>query len=161
MSKFATVLILVLVPLLVENAAHAQINSGDRIRVTQIGGVFVVGYFESSDATALSLKTSPEATTTTIPMTRVTKVEVSRGVQRKTKEGALTGGLLGATVGLFLAAIAIGVGQNLDDESVTAPVLLAVVPTAVGVGVGALIGNHKTKEAWQRVPNDQLPSAAP
>ncbi|UCF21029.1 MAG: hypothetical protein JSU87_06470 [Gemmatimonadota bacterium] len=91
-----------------------------------------------------------------IPLQSLTALEISRGKKSNVGKGALTGGLIGAGIGLV-----IGIGAASEDggfiefgpEVVPAA---AVTVGACGAGIGALIGLLSPGERWEEVPLDQL-----
>jgi len=135
--------------------AFAQVAAGDRIRVTRMGDVFVVGYLGSADAAKLILRTTDSDMKFDIPFSQVTKVEVSRGEKRQTVKGAMVGGGIGLLIGVFVAGVFSESGDPSNEDLVHA----AARFTLVGLAIGGIIGAVNTAEKWERVELDELTAA--
>ncbi len=121
---------------------------GARIRVTLEGeeARSRIGRYEAVRDTALVLRSGDSAQL--IPMSRVRRLEVSRG-----RKPSTVGGAIGAVLGGLSGAFAAGCLANRDDYGVlcggqddTKLVDGGLVGGAVGATVGALLGR---RDRWQ------------
>ncbi len=139
---------------------QSPIESGALIRVTapsmfsdRITGTVVSWESEQLVLDALS-------GTLTFAIDSITKLEISRGMKSKVKVGAVIGGVVGLLVGaaVFVETqcrsrdqiVCIGNSEVVDGAEE------ATLLIALGVGVGALIGNRVRTDRWEEVSVSQL-----
>ncbi len=173
--RHATILIAILAFVPFASAtAQVPLRPGERVRVTGhffcqpfyncVGGLpqRYVGTFLSWKADTLVVQSNGD--TLSVPVSLVTRLDVSRGRKTNTGEGAviglLVGGVVGAVIGYasyeeckpqgkFFSCIA-----DLGPEY--AALGGAVVIGLVGGVVGALIGASSRTDRWRAVPLNQL-----
>jgi hypothetical protein len=125
-----------------------QVTTGARIRVTEGPGVLMhTGSYRALTDTALVL--SSGASVYSIPLGRITEVELSRG-RKPSVAGGIVGLLLGGAAGGVLACAA-----NRDDYGVFCAgqddsklIIGAALGGAAGAALGALLFR---REAWKAV----------
>ena len=155
----------------VSNNSHAQeeppVTPGDRVRIKaptistrQFEGEVVALRSDTLIIDAriwergrMQWRDQPQAK---IPVASVDRIDISRGKKSNVGKGAITGGLIGAGIGLV-----IGIGAAAEDggffdfgPEVVPAAVLAV--GAYGAGIGALIGLIMPGERWEEVPVDEL-----
>ncbi len=89
----------------------------------------------------------------------VTKLEVSQGQKRNTREGALMGLLVGGVAGAVIAAAIYEeyeCGHLCFVDPATIPMAVAVGVGLGGVAVGATIGSLIKTDRWQEAPLERL-----
>ena len=158
-------------------AQQAPAAPGARVRVwTQAdakgrpSGPKRTGRVTSISADTVVLQPEGSAGTTSIPLTSVTRLDVSHGPERWSRS-ALRGGAIGATVGALL-----GVLTQLGPLDTDAPecsrgqffcdterdfVFVAVSLGGIGAAAGAVIGIARGGERWERLPVPGRFSIAP
>jgi hypothetical protein len=119
---------------------------GQRVRLVLQAGDPVVGHLleSSGDSFRLAGTTGPART---IPASEVRRLEVSVGRHSHAGRGAAIGSAVGGVLGLLAVASAESDYYYTDGEKVVGVVGL----TAMGAGVGALIGGLTHSERWQEV----------
>lgn len=143
-------LLLLLLPVPQSSPASSPLTTGTRVRVTvrEDGGERrLVGPLRTFDGEALTL--TPEGGTgrVTVPRTKITRIDVSRGSRSRAGRGALVGAVLG------LAAIAIA--ESTRGEDYEAPDnygLIVAGSIAGGAVVGAGVGALLRSENWESQP---------
>jgi len=86
----------------------------------------------------------------------VTKLEVSQGQKRNTREGVLIGLLVGGVAG---AVVAVAIYEECEPcfiDPATLPVAVAMAGVLGGVVTGAIIGSLIKTDRWQDVALDRL-----
>jgi hypothetical protein len=150
MSKLIWIVATALIGVATVDTLHAEVSQGDRVRITRIGGIRVVGYLESSDAAELKLRTDAETHPITIPTREVTMAEVSLGTHGHAKQGAIIGGVVGFLFGTL--AVTAEWWEDLDLFRVPETDYgLWVGCTLGGVLVGAAIGHAIRWERWRQM----------
>jgi hypothetical protein len=141
------------------SAVHAEVSRGDRVRITRLGETRVIGYLESSDAAAVTLRTDGGTNPITIPMKEVTAAELSLGMRSHELRGAVIGGvtgfLIGAFVGAYISAGSWSWSKRSDDNGAYAA--WAGI-TLAGVGAGVLIAHAVRGEKWRPLWKSELES---
>jgi hypothetical protein len=135
-------------------APLSDVQPGARIRVDAPGIVAgrFVGTVLTRRADTLTIG-NPATSPVTVPLTRVTSLEVSRGKSRSA--GALRGTVWGAPIGAGLGLFAIALSDHCktctDEPSGAEGVALFTLSGAVwGAGIGAIVG----RERWDRYQLD-------
>jgi hypothetical protein len=138
----------------------AGVSAGSRVRIATPDAVPFVGTLVRGSADTLVVEL-PSGSSLALPQARITRLDVSGGVRRRTWQGAGIGFLTGAGVGTVVALATYrrsdcgdsAIGQGilcpwLDGISRQATVIVdgALLGTA-GTIVGALIG-HVGHETW-------------
>ena len=148
-SRAALVVLLIAFPQFAQ-AQYAEARPGARVRV-EAPGVLASGHVatilaRSADSLTLG---SPDLAPLTIPVSRITRLELSRGTSRS--EGAIRGAEWGAGVGVVLGLAFLPVAHSCrtcSDQSTDASIVTQMVLGSItwGVGIGALVG----RERWER-----------
>lgn len=154
--------------------AQAPVEPGQRVRVTHhlsgesvtnlaTGETRVVmkrrrdtGSLIEFTADSVVLGDDPDARLA-LPLTSVTKLEVSRG--RKSLgagKGALWGSLIGVATGAALGAVAYSEPNDFVHNRGDAALLGAVVLGVPGLVVGTIAGAISKTDRWEEVPLDHL-----
>jgi len=130
------------------------IFTGERVRIQSdlYPGNWMEGLVISQDF--FSLKLLVKADTLSISMSKIEKMEVSRGSSNNTGQGALIGGVVVGFSGLML-------GASLADDpffDVTGEDLAAITVAGFGMGalVGGVIGALFSSEKWDKVESIQV-----
>ena len=105
MSRLLGIMAAVLVGSAAVSTVHAEVSQGDRVRITRVGGVRLIGYLEASDAAEVKLRTDEQTNLMTIPMKEVTMAEVSLGMRGHATQGAVIGGVVGLLLGYVAAVV--------------------------------------------------------
>jgi hypothetical protein len=88
-----------------------------------------------------------------IPMSDLTRLQISRGEKTDAVKGALTGGVLGLAAGTILSLLAYGIlTETGDGIRFSSMVTLTATTTAVGAGIGTIIGGLNRSDRWEDVP---------
>lgn len=129
-----------------------ELHPGARVRI-DAPGIVADGYTGTVlTRTADTLTVGdPRSAPMTLPITRITSLEISRGKSRSA--GALRGILIGAPIGLAIGLVSTADGTTCTscDESAASVVALFTLSGAVwGAGIGAIVG----RERWVKF---QLP----
>jgi hypothetical protein len=119
---------------------------GQRVRLVLQAGEPVVGHLLESHADSFRLAGS-RGPARTIPASEVRRLEVSVGRHSRAGHGAIIGSAVGGALGLLAVASSGGDYYYTDGEKAAGVVGL----TAMGAGVGALIGGLTHSERWQEV----------
>ena len=156
-------------------AQEALIPVGSRVRVwTQAdakahpSGPKTMGTVTLVSADTLVLQPEGSAGTTSVPLTSVTRLDVTRGPERWSRS-AVKGGAIGATVGALLGVLTqLGPTdiEGCDSEVFQCDrerdfVFAAVSLGGIGAAAGAVIGIARGGERWERVPVPGRISIAP
>ncbi len=170
--RHATILVAILafVPLASATAQVQQppVERGVRVRVTtppppcpawytsctRDSPRHYVGTFVAWKADTLVVETKGH--TLALPWDSVTKLEVSQGQKRNTREGVLIGLLVGGVAG---AVVAVAIHEECERcfiDPATLPVAVATVGVLGGVVTGAIIGSLIRTDRWQEVPLERL-----
>jgi hypothetical protein len=122
--------------------------SSDQTNVERILPVTVSGRLHG--ASPIDLVVASEGDTLTIPLSRISRVEVQRIRVPATGRGAKRGAIVGVGIGLGLYGIAAaGCGSLCNDHSEG---LLAVWGgAALGTALGALIGSRQLTYRWTSI----------
>lgn len=159
MFRRVMVLTAVLLSSLSIAALDAQtVASGDRVRVTaearsgKLTGTLVEWV---QDTLYLAPDGSAErVTATAIPLSTLSRLEISKGLRSNAGKGALIGGGIGLLVGGGMSIIA---GSTVDTEVTSTDYLVFTgLVTLGGAGLGALIGALTKSERWEEYPLDSL-----
>ena len=118
---------------------------GQRVRLVLLAGDPLVGRLLEVGADSFRLARPGEART--IPASDVRRVELSVGRHSHAGRGAVIGAVVGGALGLLAVASAGDDYYYTDGEKVAG----AVGITAMGAGVGALIGGLTHSERWQEL----------
>jgi hypothetical protein len=145
--------------LLLVSAASASAQattpaSNDRVRLVAPGVVDgrLTGTVVTASAEAVDIR-GGDGTVRSVPRSSITRLEVSRG--RSRAAGALKGGLWGTGAGVALALANAGFSDGGCDENAGDCVSTfagIVTWTALGTGLGTVIGFGIGSERWQRLP---------
>jgi hypothetical protein len=110
----------------------------------------LVGVVNAWRPDALVMRPLERTTTMSIPMTALTRLEVSQGRRSHWVRGGVIGlGLGFAASGLFLAAFCSDPDTSCHADTVGRVLaLIALPPTAVGLGIGLAVRT----ERWERIP---------
>lgn len=119
---------------------------GQRVRLVLQAGEPLVGHLLESNADSFRLAAST-GPARTIPASEVRRLEVSVGRHSHAGRGAVIGSAVGGALGLLAVASAGNDYYYTDGEKAVGVVGL----TAMGAGVGALIGGLTHSERWQEV----------
>ncbi len=136
--------------------AGATAPVGSRVRVTTSAepASELVGAVEAWGPASVTVREeSAEPLATQVPLSDVARLEMSRGSQGHAGTGAWIGGGIGLAAGVALAIFAAGADDDgLDNLGGTSGVILGVgATTALGAGVGALIGSAVRTERWEEI----------
>ena len=139
-------LVLALLPPLLAAQDSAAVRRGDRVRLLVPGHVVDAWTLAGGDSAGLLL-TRGARDTLIVPLDIVRRFEVSRRTRSAAPQGAGVGAILGAIVGVWVAA-----------RQGTGDVLLrgAGIGIAAGAGAGAVIGALVRTDRWYVVPLDQV-----
>ena len=173
--RHATILVAILafVPL-ASATAQVPVRPGERVRVTHqpicpAGTICLgpsprqrsVGTFLAWKADSLVVQSNGD--TLSVPVNLVTRLDVSRGRNTNTTEGAGIGFLLGGFVGAVIGLTSYEKCESQGAFSCIGPggpeiyaLGAAVIGGLGGVVVGALIGSAIESERWEEVPLDRL-----
>lgn len=153
-ARFAVLLIgVLLVPRVMAGQAPTP---GARVRVTHPGEGVRLGTMVALTADSLVVRWAGSSDTAHMPLEQVTRLDVSRGMQRRNPAPrAGVGFLLGASIG----AVA-GLSSGEDCSSTTGMICIGAGEAALLVGgalgvVGAVVGAASgigRAERWERVP---------
>jgi hypothetical protein len=131
-------------------APLSEAQPGARVRVEAPGIVAgrYVGTVLARNGDTLTLG-NPAGVPITVPLARVTSLEISRGKSRSA--GALRGVEWGAPIGLGLGVLAASLSDRCetcaDEQSTAEGIALFTISGVVwGAGIGAIIG----RERWER-----------
>ena len=151
----AAISLVVAIALPVTAAAQAaNVNVGDRIRVSAADHPKQAGRVTAVDSTTISIQPDGAAAPVSIARTTVKRIDISRGVRTKgqgAKRGALRWGLIAAIVG----AISLGLQHDTVGENGTsageAAALGAFSGALVGGLIGAAAGAGRAGEKWEKI----------
>jgi hypothetical protein len=147
------------------------VGSRVRLETGSEPGVRVVGSVVAIDRESLQI--APEGRRTgsdlRVAWASVSRLEAAHGLRRRTREGALIGGIPAGILGGVVALGGRDLGCRLSEGGCTGkPVFVAAVGAAVlgaiGAGIGAAIGSGARTDRWVEVPRGDLRpriSAAP
>ena len=158
--------VLVALFLALPNSLHAQAKStaeplapGARVRVTHPGEGRRVGTIVAVTAETLSVRWAHGADSARLPLDQVTRLEVSRGLQRGSRLArTATGFLIGTGSGLLLGIVSARDTCSSNDLGCSvAGGAAAMFFGLLGGGIGAAVGAATTgeHERWDRVPVPQ------
>ena len=173
--RHATILVAILafVPL-TSATAQVPVRPGERVRVTHqpicpAGTICLgpsprrrsVGTFLAWKADSLVIQSNGD--TLSVPVNLVTRLDVSRGRNTNTGEGAGIGFLLGAVVGAVIGLASYEECESQGAFSCLGPdgpeiyaLAGAIIGGLGGLVAGALIGSATETDRWQEVPLDRL-----
>ena len=142
-------------------APAASIQPGTRVRITNAGGKPRVGIVVAQTADTLLVRWPEIANTTSLPLSGISRLDVSTGRHRNVAKGMLLGtasvGALGAVVGALSYQPCTStefLGCLFEPESRSDAALLGgVAGGALGFIVGSLAG-LVSREDWKRVSLD-------
>lgn len=133
--------------------AHQRATGADRTRCRLVGGLVRLGADTITIATA--------ASTTSLSLSRLNGVEVSRVHGSRWLAGAGVGFLVGA--GVTTVILNSGGSTSLCDRSANQDAIssgeclgLTALGGLAGAGLGALIGSRIRTERWQDIPVERL-----
>lgn len=139
-------------------AQDSLVSVGERVRVSTESGETYVGLV--SLATSGVIEVLDEGTASSVPLSTVTRLEVSRGQKSNGRKGAVIGSLSGALSG---AVIGFSLG---DDPPLFSEAFFFSAGEKAGIGfllgagggaiIGALIGKAIHAEQWEEVPLERL-----
>ena len=141
----------------------SSLAAGSRVRIkvptgpySALGRPWLVGSIVALDAETLVLKTMKQTTPLEVPLTSVTKFEVSRGKKRNIGKGAGMGAIFGS---LFGAGLGVFSG-DVEAEYISTYIAAVVVLGAFGAVLGTLLGSVP-KDQWEKVPLRPSPYRCP
>lgn len=133
-------------------AQAANVNVGDRIRVSAADHPKQIGRVTAVDSSSISIQPDGGATVS-IPRSTVKRIDISRGVRTKgegAKRGALRWGIIAAIAGAILLAL-----QHEEvQEGVSvghAAALGAWSGGLFGSLIGAAVGAGRAGEKWEKI----------
>ena len=134
----------------IAHAQYVEVRPGARVRI-EAPGVLARSYVatviaRSADSITLA---SPESAPLTLPMARISRLEISRGSSRA--DGALLGTAWGAGIGAALGALmspSVNSCSQCSNRVGAGEVVAQMVIGGVvwGAGIGAILG----RERWER-----------
>ena len=134
------------------------VSAGERVRATieeQSGKL--TGTLEEWGSDTLYVVpdgASQDVPASAIPLSTLSKLEISEGLKSNAGKGALIGGGIGLVVGGAMSIIA---GSTVDTEVTSTDYLIFTgFVTVGGVGIGALVGALIKSERWEELPLDRL-----
>lgn len=133
-------------PFLLPTGLSAQeLQPGERVRVTALGvsNQPIVGELREISRDSLTIRRQGTDARTSMSLSSVSRIEVSRGLQSNTWRYATTGALVGGAAGLVIGILAT------DDVG-------GIAGATVGGGLvggigGGLVGRNQRSEAWETV----------
>jgi len=151
----ATISLVVAIALPVTAAAQAaNVNIGDRIRVSAADHPVQIGRVTSVDAASIALQADGAAAPVSISRATVKRIDISRGVRTKgqaAKKGALRWGIILAVVG----AISLGLQHEEVGEDGSSPGKAAALGAWSGALfgglIGAAVGAGRAGEQWEKI----------
>jgi len=151
-SMLAACSLLAVAPSMQAQVVPPDVPTGSRVRVRTATApdVWQKGTVASwhQDALELSIEGGWNRT---LPLPELVSLEISRGRKSNTGKGALVGGIAGAAIGA-VSSIAIAIADPLEGAGFGEYTLYTLGVTAVGAGIGALIGSLARTERWEAVP---------
>lgn len=129
------------------------VRPGDRVRVTAFGlvGGRSVATFLSLQSDTFLLQRGQQEAPLVVPLSSVTRFEVSRGQRSKWAEGLGIGFFVGAIVGAVVG-YASGLPASRDLPSGQAAAVGAGLLSVPGALVGLAIGANTKGDRWEEVP---------
>ena len=142
----------------VQSLDAQTVSAGERVRATieeQSGKLTGTLVEWGQDILYLAPDGSAErVTATAIPLSTLSRLEISKGLRSNAGKGALIGGGIGLLVGGGMSIIA---GSTVDTEVTSTDYLVFTgLVTLGGAGLGALIGALIKSERWEEYPLDSL-----
>lgn len=126
---------------------HVRVTAPDVFRGRLVGSVVTLG------ADTCVLEVEGRAEQLALPLTSLTRLEVSRGQSSMWAQGMGIGFLLGATLG---AVVGLTAAESWDVGGEAAAAALAGLIGVPGAFVGLAVGASTKKERWESVPLDRL-----
>ena len=150
----------IVAPTLLAAQEDTLVASGERVRVTAPGlsSNPIVGTFDQVNRDTLLLSIDGRAEPISVPISSVSKLEVSAGTKSNFAKGLGIGFLIGATTGALIGAAS-------GDDDPSAFMAFTAEEKAVGAGLvlglaggllGGIIGAVNPSERWEAVPVDEL-----
>ena len=133
-------------------AAQAPVAVGERVRVSTESGATHVGPVIMATSGAIEVQ-DEEGGRPSVPLSTVTRLEVSRGQRSNLGVGLFAGAGAGALVGLAICADP-SVCSVFDDNDVKGKVI--AFSAGVGILAGAIVGHFIKTDRWEEVPLERL-----
>ena len=150
-SLFAFGLLLLSTDLIAQE--ESQLKLGSRIRVlVQDANDWMIGSPLSLVVDTLMLKIEDQPHQLVLPLSSITRLEVSQGRKSRALAGAGIGFAVGAGIGAFLIKGTSGNDLSDRDAALIGAGLLAIPGTLIS----AIVGANKSDEKWERVNLDQI-----
>ncbi len=127
-----------------------------RLRANRLGQI--QGVVQRLDDDTINVLVAGAAEPTPVPLVTVTALELRVGAAPSRKRALLTGGLIGAAVGLVAGLLAFGGGKNDTPETVIPGG--AAVGGLIGLGFGAVLRAPVIAE-WIEIDPSTLSEARP
>ena len=158
-TRSARILSTLLAMTLLAPAVSAQeapaLQPGQRLRVTAVApGRFTgvtVGSLVKVGPDSVTLLDPERSAVTELPLTSITRIEVSQGKRRHTWQGALIGAGVGGLGALAIAGDSSGLCGTYDMPhpcSNSEKVALGALVVGAWAGIGAWLGHRKQSEDW-------------
>ena len=129
-------------------AQQPDLVAGTRVRVHASGATLpLTGTIAWQDRTNLAVVRSP-GDTAIVPLTALTRMDVSRGRQSNVLRGARAGALIGAGAGVLLGLVAMADDDSYFDYGAEVVPFGALGGGFIGGTIGLLIGSVTTSERW-------------
>ena len=151
------------------SAAQEVLAPGTRVRVTVPDQKHpLVGAFVSRTADSLMLEIPARSWNgvgrrpvelVSLPVPRITRLEVSRGRRSHPGRGAGIGALVGAAAGLALGLAASADNSGWFEIGPGEVASATLVMGGIGAGVGAIVGGLSHSERWEATTLPNLPPA--
>jgi hypothetical protein len=128
-----------------------QVHNGERVRVTAIDGRRLVGVVENGAGDSLTIRLA-DGSREPVATGSLHRLEVRRGMERRTVPGAVVGGIVGAGTGALIAVAGIscdrgGIGLNCSSFEAH----LVGGGAGIGLLIGGLIG-YNSGPRWEVLP---------
>lgn len=163
MSRLIAVLLLLVLThpgALVGQAATPAllVQPGARVRISQPGEDPRIAIVVAYTADSLVVQGAEFENDVALPLTRISRLEVSAGSHRNVVNGMLLGTLIGGTAGFILGVATYepctGFCLFTPDSRSTSGAVGAALFGVLGFTVGSLVG-LQSHETWQQVPVDR------